>query len=157
MRIRGAADGLDTLIDDPHSGSLCSTPSQDLPQVGEGTCNTTVAYHNKERRPKPTRHQEPRRFLGLFSLAGTGRALCFNASRNVWGRWCLASKSTKASSASCCRLFPLSVESNSSARKVSGSKPMSFAGHGDRDIADAPKKNAPNAVRTQYGASSGSK
>jgi len=43
MRIRGAADGLDTPIDDPRSGSLCSTPSQDLLQVGErtmrlGTC-----------------------------------------------------------------------------------------------------------------------
>ena len=66
------------------------------------------------------------RRLGLFSLAGTGRALCFNASLNVRGRWCLASKSVNASSASCCKLLPLSLESSSSACKVSGSKPISL-------------------------------
>ena len=51
------------------------------------------------------RHLEPPRLLGLFSLAGTGRAVCFSASINVRGRWCLVSRSANASSASCCKLL----------------------------------------------------
>ena len=39
-----------------------------------------------------------------FWLVFIWHALCFNASLNVRGRWCLASKSVNASSASCCKL-----------------------------------------------------
>ena len=72
------------------------------------------------------RVQEPRRFDGLFSLAGSRRALCFSASFSVRGRWCLANKSAKASSASSCRSLPLSRASSSSACQDSGSKPINL-------------------------------